>query len=109
MFGILPPMPLILEEGVLKEHANISFIPKLGSLDSDAAAKKGRPIPTDVLCAGIEPEWFIVGPREVADDGLEHLSRRLLPCIGRRCHQEQKEEGRGPHASVRPTTSSASR
>jgi hypothetical protein len=35
MFGIPPPMPLILKEGVLKEHANISFIPKLGSLDSD--------------------------------------------------------------------------
>ncbi len=103
-------MPLIPKERVLKEHANISFIPKLGSLDSDAATKKGRPIPTDVLCAGIEPEWLIVGgPREVADDGLEDPSRRLLPCIGRRCHQEQKEEGRGPHPSARPTTSSASR
>jgi hypothetical protein len=63
MFGIPPPMPLILKEHVLKEHANISFIPKLGSLDSDAAAQKGRPIPTDVLCAGIEPEWLIVGPQ----------------------------------------------
>jgi len=61
MFGIPPPMPLILKGRVLKEHANISFIPKLGSLDSDAAAKKGRPILTDVLCAGIEPEWLIVG------------------------------------------------